>query len=380
MNAFFRLANKRVAVTGATGFVGECLVDLLLRQNCHVVAIGSSEGLALQSKPVEYVQCDLAANLESITNAVSECEIVFHLAAQTRSIRAASLLETNPAITENVLKACAASKHPLTVILVSSLAAMGPGDGLKLLREDQGKNPLSFYGKSKSMCEDLAYSFADQFPISIVRPPIVLGPGDKNGFSLFESIDRWRQHFIPGLKTKYYSIIHVEDLATALIGVAEDGRRIDSSDSSQGIYFVSADEIVTYAELGQLIADALGTPKFNHRRIPDFIIRLLGITNEVIARIFSRSQYLNRDKFRDVLGGSWACSNDKIKQEIGFTPIKPLAQRLQETACWYRDHGWLKSGNLKSNLQMQSRLNIDTQTPLNQPSHSTTPQNDKISD
>jgi nucleoside-diphosphate-sugar epimerase len=47
------------------------------------------------------------------------------------------------------------------------------------------------------------------------------------------------------------------------------------------------------------------------------------------------------DKIADVLAGSWTCSSAKARRELGWSPAKPLADRLRETALWYREAGWL---------------------------------------
>ena len=50
---------------------------------------------------------------------------------------------------------------------------------------------------------------------------------------------------------------------------------------------------------------------------------------------------LNVDKIREALAGDWTCSGLRAQQELGFQPRQSLQQRLNETADWYRSHGWV---------------------------------------
>jgi len=40
------------------------------------------------------------------------------------------------------------------------------------------------------------------------------------------------------------------------------------------------------------------------------------------------------------VAGSWICSAERIKQELGFKPAASLEQRIQETVDWYSERGW----------------------------------------
>jgi len=75
--------------------------------------------------------------------------------------------------------------------------------------------------------------------------------------------------------------------------------------------------------------------------MPAWSIRAIGRLGDVVSRIRRRPGWVGSDKIREVLAGSWTCSPAKARQQLGWSPSAPLADRLQETAQWYRDAGWL---------------------------------------
>lgn len=57
---------------------------------------------------------------------------------------------------------------------------------------------------------------------------------------------------------------------------------------------------------------------------------------ELAARLRGRPYIFNFDKAREAKAGSWTCSSQMIRTELGFAPRAPLAERLRQTADWYR--------------------------------------------
>lgn len=336
------ILGKRVFLTGATGFIGQRLLNRLLSHQCYVTGTirKSPPRIHRSNQSVSWVSCDLGRSDNTLGEAIEGCDYVFHLAAATRSTRSQNLVAKNVLAFRAVLDACAAARRPPKLVYVSSLAAVGPSIGNQLLTEEVPKRPVSYYGKSKAACENLAIEYAESFPISIVRPPIVLGPGDRNGFQLFNSIKRWRYHMVPGFRDHLFSVIHVDDLSTALIRVAELGRRISRDNPSQGIYFATGDSVLTYAGLGKQIGIAVGHTETKLLRVPKWSLRAVGAINDIISRITGKQTFLNHDKCREGTAGSWACSGTKLRTETGFRVSASFEQRLAETAEWYQREGW----------------------------------------
>jgi nucleoside-diphosphate-sugar epimerase len=186
----------------------------------------------------------------------------------------------------------------------------------------------------------------------------VLGPGDITGFALFQAIRRLRAFLVFGSKRRV-SVIHVADLNAALISAGQRGERLLASGSSEdllhpgeialgtsgnpgrGIYFVAADEHPTFGELSRLVARAVGRPYALPIRLPLAAMWLAVVPGEVAGRITGRAHYLCYERAKEFTAGHWICSPAKARRDLGFSPLAPLAERIVQTATWYRQEGWL---------------------------------------
>jgi nucleoside-diphosphate-sugar epimerase len=178
--------------------------------------------------------------------------------------------------------------------------------------------------------------------ITTVRPPIVFGPGDRGVLEMFRPIARWNLHLVPGPRQRRFSLIHVSDLVEGLLFAAEKGERLHPNGSpGQGIYFMAAPEDPTYVELGQAMATALGRNRTAAVCLPEPLTPLIGLCGDAMARVRRQPGWVNSDKIAEALAGSWTCSSAKARAQLGWSPAATLAERLRETAQWYRQAGWL---------------------------------------
>ena len=340
------MSGKRILVTGPTGFIGLNLVKELINQGHQVSALVRSTSsppktALLKKLGANLVQADLK-DPDSLGPAVAGQQAIFHLAAVARAVKIETFKEVNLVGFSNLMQAAIAAGSNPKIVFVSSLAAVGPSPFGQPHRECAIPNPISNYGKSKRAAEQLAQQFSDRLNISIVRPPIVLGPHDPRGFEMFKLIERWGVHFNPSINNEEYSVIHVTDLCAALIAVADNGQSMTPQDPAAGVYFASGDEIVSYQQLGTMIGQALGkTSTFNFPVIRP-ILRLIGGFNTMIGKLTGSPKFMNYDKVRDVTAGSWAIENQKLKEDTGFELSTSLAQRISQTVRWYRSQGWLQ--------------------------------------
>jgi nucleoside-diphosphate-sugar epimerase len=309
--------------------------------SCLVRATSCIDGL--RSVGAQFVTGDVT-DCASIGRALAESQagIVFHLAGLTKALRKDDFLCVNAGGVESVAAACADRTDKPVLVVVSSLAAAGPCVVGKPLVESDVPTPVSAYGRSKLAAEKAAARYAAVVPISIVRPPIVFGPGDRGMLEMFRSIARWGIHVVPGQGERCFSLIHVADLVEGLLLVAEKGERLHPSGSpGEGIYFISADDYPTYAELGHAIAIALGKKCTAVVHMPRPLMKLAGLCGDAMGRIRHRPTWINSDKITEALAGSWTCSSTKANTHLGWFPAAVLAERLDETAQWYRNAGWL---------------------------------------
>lgn len=331
-----RSASKPVLVTGATGFIGGHLVDGLLAAGRELRALVRSPARAqhLAERGVELVEGDLG-DVGSLRRACAGVGEVYHLAAMLRAPWRADFAKVNALGCGNVAAACAAQAEPPALVLVSSLAAAGPGEPTR--DERAPARPVSRYGAAKLAGEQAAAEHG--VPLTVVRPPMVLGPGDRASLRLFRMVARGNV-IAPGKAP--LALVDVRDLVELLIAAGERGERVDGS-AGAGIYHAAYPEAFTLVELGQRIAAALGRKPPRAWRIPLALTWLAAGGGELYGRLRDQPTLINLDKARELAGGAWCCSVAKAQEQLDFVHA-PLEQRLREAVEWYRAEGWLSSG------------------------------------
>lgn len=338
---------KNVLVTGASGFIGNHLVGRLLDRGEPVRAFvrDALRGEEFKNRGAEVVAGDVS-DRDALGRAVSGTSVVYHLAGITKAFSARQYYDVNWRGVANMVRVCAKQETPPILVVVSSLAAVGPANNGRPHEEEDEPCPISLYGRSKRAGEKVAERFASDVPITIVRPPIVFGEGDKGCFEMFKTVARSGVHPVPGYYPRNYSIIHADDLVEALILASEHGQRLpghgeETRRDGTGYYFAACDEHPTYYRLGSLIGAALGRRHTLTIPFPTPVVRAVGAFGELTGRLRGQQSVMNWDKAREATAGSWICSAQKAKQELGFTLPCSLDDRLRQTAQWYRSVGWL---------------------------------------
>ncbi|MEN6450328.1 MAG: NAD-dependent epimerase/dehydratase family protein [Thermoguttaceae bacterium] len=336
-----------VLVTGATGFIGTHLIPALVARGDRVACLvrKSSRIGTLRKDGVELVYGDVT-DRESVDAAVAGRDIVYHVAGCTLALSPRHFYRVNQHGVATVARACAGRTTPPVMLSVSSLAAAGPSLDGQPKTEAERPLPVSHYGHSKRAGERAAEAFADRVPITIVRPPIVLGEADRMGLALFRSIARFGVHMVPSFQQRRFSLIHVDDLVQLFILAAERGKRLPPRrepefHGPQGYYFGACEEDPTYAELGRMVGEALGRHLVLIVPTSTPMVWMVAWAGEAIARIRHDPLFMNLDKAREINAGHWICSAKAAADDLGFAIGAPLMERLRQTAEWYREAGWL---------------------------------------
>ena len=324
----------RCLVTGATGFIGGHLVRALVDRGDRVVCLvrRTSPLDRLATLPVELVYGDLA-DPAALRQAVDGVTRVYHVAGLIQARRPDDFHRVNVEGTARLLEACRSTGAPLgRFVLVSSLAACGPSAAGRPWSEDDPTQPLTAYGRSKLAAEGVARSYADQVPLTIVRPPVVYGPGDRQTLPFFRLINRGLRPIVGG--DARLSLIHVTDLVSGLLRAGDCPAAVGRT------YFLAHDETATVEEITALIADALDRRTVSFR-IPYRLTRLAAGATELVGRLSRRPPVFDRAKALEMYQPGWCCRSARARRDLGFTPRFSLAEGLRQTALWYRDHGWL---------------------------------------
>lgn len=301
-----------IAITGATGFVGQTLLD-------HAAQAGASIR-ALTRRPqeprpgVEWIKGDLDAHA-ALGRLVTGAEAVIHVAGVVNAPDAAGFEHGNVTGTLNVIEAALAAGVP-RFVCVSSLSAREPD--------------LSAYGASKARAEKLV--MASGLDWTIVRPPAIYGPRDTEMFELFK-LARWGVLPMPPREGRS-SLLHTDDLARLLLALVPGGegtshRTFEPDDGKPGGW--------NHYEMARAIGWAMG-------RRP-WVVHLSRRSLERVARadraVRGAKAKLTLDRVGYMTHPDWVVSHGAQPPRALWQPKVPTREGLQATARWYRENKWI---------------------------------------
>ena len=302
----------KALVTGSTGFVGSHLVEKLLHRDYKVRCLVRPETKLeyINDLPVELVH-GTYSDPESLNSAVKDVDYVYHVGGVTKSRTKSGYFNGNHQSTAALLRAVTGANPDLKrFILVSSLTAVGPGRGSEPVDETTPYHPVTTYGRSKMEAEKECLAMIPDIPITIIRPPAVYGPRDKDMYAFFKSVNG---HLVPlsGFGRKVLSFVHVYDLVDGIVAAAEH------PNAAGGIYFISNDEVYDWKQLGEIAGKILGKRTLNIK-IPHIALYTVAAISESIARFQGKAALINIEKARDGVQNNWLCSPKKARTELGF--------------------------------------------------------------
>jgi len=326
----------KIFVTGGTGFVGSHLVSTLLGAGHDVTCLVRNPAKAARrfgDRLPALIEGGLTDS-PAIERGCGGADAIFHVAGLVAAPTAADLHRINAEATGR-LCGIARERAPglAHFVYVSSLAAAGPTAPGAPIREDRRPQPVSAYGRSKLAGEALVRESG--LPWTVVRPPTVYGPWDRELLKVFRLA---RRGVVPvfGDGAQENSLIYAPDLAEALASClvpAAVGRT----------YFAAHPEIVTQRELSERIHRTVRGEGTAPRivRIPAPLARAVLSIIGTVAALTRTPTLLSRDKANEFLADAWTCRPDALRVDTGWRAGTDLTAGLRRTAAWYRDRQWL---------------------------------------
>ena len=331
-----------VFVTGGTGFVGSHLVEELLRRDVDEVrCLVRTDPKWLSDLDVTTVQGDLS-DVEVLWEALNGVDEVYHVAGRTRAPTEDEFYEANVQATLNLLGAVQQVAPDLDRVLVtSSLAAVGRC-GHDVATEDMPLRPVSMYGRSKAQMEQALHerpettpeSYAETLPLTVVRPPAVYGPRDRDILDFFRAVKRHVCPVVGGGSARTLSLVHVRDLVGGMVDACRHPDTVGET------YFLGSARPHAWNEVKQATTTALDTWAVT-LPVPGPLLGAVGTLAEAWGWATGTHPPLNRDKTREIRHACTACSIEKAARDFGYAPSISLNDGVARTLRWYEEHGWL---------------------------------------
>jgi dihydroflavonol-4-reductase len=328
--------NRQTAVvTGANGFVGSHLVDLLIENNYIVRCITrkSSNLKWLKNKDIQIFDSGLL-DKEGLRKAFQGADYIYHVAGVIKSKKPEGYFHGNVETARVLLETAIEFKDTIKKFLVvSSQTAAGPSYNGKVITEDDPCNPITTYGRSKLAEEELAKSFMNLLPITICRAPAVFGDRDTEIFIFFKTFSKGLMTTI-GFDKKLISLIYVKDLVKGFMLAAE------SEKSTGQTYFISSEKYYTWDEIGEITAKVLGKNPIKIK-VPHSIVYTIAAVAQIMAMFSSKPATLNIEKSKDLTRNAWICDTSKAIRELNYHQTIPIEEGIKRTCEWYKQQGWL---------------------------------------
>jgi dihydroflavonol-4-reductase len=328
----------KILVTGASGFIGCRLAQILVETGHQVIATG---------RTANDVEADRVGRLAAIgiqvvegslldpgiaENLVAGCNAVIHLAAAQHegNVPDSYFRNINVEATRALISAAAAA-NVRRFVYGSTIGIYGSArDGD--LDENSPPRPENIYGRTKYEAEQVVAQFEAKIEICIARISETFGPGDFRLLKLFRAIERG-VFLMLGSGNNLRQVIYVDDLARGLLLAAQHPAAVGQT------FVFAGNEVMTTRSMVAQIATAVGR-RPARLRVPIWPFRAAAAVCEAIFRPIGIQPPLTQRRL-DFFTKSFVFSTSKYRQLLGFAPETRFADGAATTAKWYREHGLL---------------------------------------
>ncbi len=309
-----------VALTGASGFVGRRLAPLLAAAGWRVRLLLRRDPVCAEWRDIDpqIVAGDLG-DPAALAQLTSGAEAVVHVAGLIKAARTQQYFAVNHAGSVALAEATRRHAPQAHFLHVSTIAAREP--------------KLSDYAASKRAGEDAVLGILGA-RATVLRPPAVYGPGDRETLVFFQIAQR---RLVPllGAPSAVVSMIHIEDLAQLLVAQLRETPR--------GAVLTAADERpdgYLWREVFSTFARAVGNEQARMFHAPSGLLRAVALLGDV-GKGFGAANMLNSQKLRELRHRDWSVPAVEWARPAGWEPRYSLVEGSANAVAWYRRAGWL---------------------------------------
>lgn len=311
---------RLAAVTGATGFLGRSLVAALAEDGWRVRVLVRRDA-ALAAPPGVEPEAVIGglADEAALDQLCRGADVLVHAAGLVKARRDADFAAVNR---DGAARAAEAARRAGVgrMLLVSSLAAREPG--------------LSPYAASKRAGEAAAAAaLGDR--LTVLRPPAIYGPGDRETLGVFKAAAR--SPVVPVFDPRSrIAMIHVEDAArqiAAAAGAPPAAPVVALSDARPEGY--------GWREIAEAACAAVGRRRAGMVRLPSQALAAAGLFGSA-GRFLGGNPILTTGKAREMRHLDWSVRSQERWPEAPAARFS-LSEGFAQTAAWWRGERDLRS-------------------------------------
>ena len=311
------MEQKRILITGASGFIGSFLCEEAVRLGYETWAAMRTHSSKkwLQMPELNFITLDMT-DKSALPDQLREhkFDIVIHAAGATKCLNREEFDLHNFQCTRNLVEAMAElGEMPQQFIYMSSLSAIYG----------------STYGESKLKTEEWLKSKG--IPLAIFRPTGVYGPREKDYMMMAESISN-HVDFAVGLKEQKLTFVYVRDLVGAIFAA------IDKGITDGSTFNVTDGQVYSSSEFSNLIQKELGVKHVLHITAPLWLLKTISVVSEEWGKLTGKPSTLNRDKYKIMAQRDWTCDISSLLTVLEYQPQWQLERGVKETIAWWKEN------------------------------------------
>lgn len=317
--------NDQIALTGGSGHLGACILQMLLNQGKSVQALYHISKPVIEHKNLIWKQGDITKT-ETLGGIIENSHAIIHSAGliSIGEKNKNQVYEINVGGTENIIQTCLNKK--IRLIYISSSTAVQEKPSHEIFDEDRAyKTENDFtYAWTKALAEQKVLEAVkkDNLDAIIIRPTAIVGPPDYNPSHFGQTIWDLANNNIPAISTGGYNIIDIRDLSKTIIHSISKGKKGE-------VYLVGGH----YASLRDIANLA------NHKRnlpcIPlDLLISILPLIN-LITKLVPLKWAITKESLKTLKHAPKKVDSSKAIEYLGHN-IRPTSETIHDLVYWFK--------------------------------------------
>ncbi|MCF6325017.1 MAG: NAD-dependent epimerase/dehydratase family protein [Gammaproteobacteria bacterium] len=325
----------KIAVTGATGFLGSHLTTRLIDEGYQVNILARDEGKAkkLANQAVNIVIGDIA-DPEAAKRLCEGCQYVVHLVSNFRTASGPpeSYRQINVDGTKNIYNA-AADAGASRFVHCSTIGVHGSVK-VSPATEETEFAPGDLYQETKLEAEQYVTGQAGKtaMELVVVRPTSMYGPGDMRMLKMFKMLKK-RTFFKVGPCQENFHAVYIDDIVDGFI------KAIETPGIDKEKLLIGGSDYLPLEDYIDVVARAVDAPPPRFR-FPYPLFYYAAIVCEKIFTPFGIEPPLHVRRVR-FFKNNRAFNIDKARRVLGYAPKVSLEEGMKRTAAWYKENGYL---------------------------------------
>jgi len=339
------ISEKKCLVTGSNGFLGSNLVEQLLEEDWHVIALHRKGGdldilkgikKDMKKGNLEFKEGDIN-DYKSLINAIPNgLDVVFHVAAKmsTWSPDNDNMYYVNVLGTKNVVNACLEKKvgklvHTSTNgVFISNLRTVSVNE------DSEYSARYTYHGYTfTKYCAEMEVKLGIKRGLwaTVLNPASIFGKYDQTGFARVATLLLAGE--IPGAGNSSISHNRAKEIAQAHIAAAHKGKL--------GENYILGGGHDTFRALIDEYGKNIRYDTSHIFDLPLIVGRIIGEVQEIIGKILNKQMPLTPEII-DISFQHFRCNSSKAERELGYVSNVPLAVSIKESSDWL-----IKTGKIK---------------------------------